>query len=84
MQHNWIKTLYYAERAVEVIKKKDYIWKLNGEYYIIRNIPFYVSENAEDSVDASVALKVATLKELMTENKIPKDIDFEKMKDVEY
>lgn len=65
--------------------KKDIEWTIEGTSYVIRNVPHEIYEGYDDGlIDMSVAIKVTALRDLMVENQIPHDFDYEVVKDVEF
>ncbi|MEK4025413.1 hypothetical protein [Sporosarcina sp. FSL W7-1283] len=65
--------------------KKDLEWTIEDTLYVIRNVPHEIYDGYDDGlIDMSVAIKVSMLRDLMVENKIPHDVDYEVVKDVEF
>lgn len=64
--------------------KKDMEWTIEDTTYVIRNVPHEMHEGYDEGlIDMSVAIKVSMLRDLMVENEIPHDVDYEVVKDLE-
>lgn len=63
---------------------KDFEWEMDGVKYRILNVPHYEID-AEESlyIDLDVALKMAIIRDLMVEGKIPLEVDYKEVEDVE-
>jgi hypothetical protein len=65
--------------------KKDLHWSILGKKYVVRNVPYEIYDaESEEFLDLDVVIKLAMIRDLMYENKIPHDIDFEEVADLEF
>lgn len=64
--------------------KKDIHWTMENVDYVVRNVPYEILD--EEVINLDVAIKLELIRELMYENEIPHDVDFDKVADlkVEY
>jgi hypothetical protein len=58
-------------------------WSILNEEYTVSNVPYLVIDG-EEFFDSNVSILLTTLKELMLENKISKDIDYAKLVGIEF
>lgn len=58
--------------------KKDFNWSVSGINYIVRNVPHEMS-NTEGgaSIDIGDAVKLGMIRDMMYENIIPHDVNFD-------
>ncbi|MFD2639132.1 hypothetical protein [Piscibacillus salipiscarius] len=62
---------------------KDVQWKINDSKYIIRNVPYLKADYDEEELfDLDVSLTITSLRDLMVENKIPNDVNYEDFADI--
>lgn len=67
----------------EHFRTTDVVWGSDENCFKISNVPFLELEDAEKEYYSSeVTLKLLLLKELMENGKVPKIIDFNKVKDI--
>lgn len=65
--------------------KRDFILEKDGKKYTIKNVPYEEYEaEGEEFVDAGVAVKLEMILVLMYDSKIPDEVDFEEIKDLEF
>lgn len=65
--------------------KTDIVWTMNEHEYIVRNVPYTKSAApGEDFFDVNIAITVTALRDLMHEGKIPSEVDFEEVADIEF
>ncbi|WP_164667746.1 hypothetical protein [Virgibacillus doumboii] len=65
--------------------KKDIHWKREECAYVIRNIPYLKADyDGEEMLDLDVSIAITTLRDLMIENAIPHDVDYEDYADIEF
>ncbi|WP_143565329.1 MULTISPECIES: hypothetical protein [unclassified Sporosarcina] len=64
---------------------KNIIWHIEQTEYVVRNVP-YVKHNAdgEQFIDANVAITITALRDLMADNLIPNDVNFEDFAHIEF
>ena len=55
---------------------RDIHWSISGTDYVIRNVPYEQIDN-EEYLDINVSIKITALRDLMFENAIPKDVNYE-------
>ena len=61
----------------------DYQWVIENTPYVIRNVPFERCEDGE-YFDIDTSTKIAAIRDLMYENEIPHDVNYEVVADLEY
>ena len=66
-----------------MVSKTDLHWIIGNTSYVIRNVP-YEQIHDEESFDMNTAIKITMLRDLMVEDKIPHDVDFESVVDFEF
>jgi hypothetical protein len=67
------------------IYKKDLHWQVAGHKYVLRNVPFVRSDyDEEEIIEFDVSIRVVALRDLMVDNELPHDINYEKYADIEF
>lgn len=66
------------------VYKKDLYWKVEGQKYVLRNVPFVQADYEEENADVDVSTKVMTMRELMLEAELPSDLNYEIYTDIEF
>lgn len=67
------------------IYKKDLYWEVASQKYVLRNVPFFQADyDEEEIVDLDVSIKVTALRDLMVENELPHDVNYEIYADIEF
>lgn len=56
---------------------------MSGKQYRIRNVP-YIIHNNDGCYWADVAIKLAMISDLMKEDSIKNDVDFEEVEDIDF
>ncbi|MBS4224168.1 hypothetical protein [Lederbergia citrea] len=65
--------------------KKDIIWNILEKKYIVRNVPYTVSDTEDEQfLDLDVSMRLTALRDLMFENEIPHDINYEDIAHIEF
>lgn len=65
--------------------RKDFSWSILGTNYVVRNVPYSVlPAEGEEFMSLGVSLKVAMIRDLMYENEIPHDVNFDDVADLEF
>lgn len=55
--------------------RKDMIWAVNGDTYMVQNVPHEIIDD-EEVLDLDTSMKLTALRDLMIIGKIPRTIDF--------
>ncbi len=58
-------------------------WSIYNNDYIIRNVPYEIIDS-EEVIDLDTSVKVTALRDLMVEEDIPKDVDFNDFDEIEF
>lgn len=67
------------------IYKKDLYWQVAGQEYVLRSVPFFQADyDEEEIVDHDVSIKVTELRDLMVEDELPHDVNYEIYADIEF
>lgn len=65
--------------------KKDIHWYIDETTYVFQNVPYLNADyDGEELLDLEVSITVTALRDLMLEDAIPHDIDYEDFADIEY
>ncbi|WP_243292963.1 hypothetical protein [Bacillus sp. FJAT-47783] len=65
--------------------KKDIHWQIADCAYVVRNVPYLKADyDGEEMLDLDVSVAVTTLRNLMVENVIVHDVDYEDFADIEF
>ncbi|MBS4178816.1 hypothetical protein [Lederbergia citrea] len=65
--------------------KKDITWNILDRKYIVRNVPYTVSDTEDEQfLDLDVSMRLTALRDLMFENEIPHDINYEDIAHIEF
>lgn len=65
--------------------KKDIQWQIEECAYVVRNVPYLKADyDEEEMLDLDVSIAVTTLRDLMVENAIPHEVDYEDFADIEF
>lgn len=62
------------------VKTKDVIWKIHNEEYAVRNVPYIMLD--EEVLSPNVSLKLTLIRDLMFDNEIPHDVNFNDVVDI--
>lgn len=62
--------------------KQDIRWSMKEKQCVIRNVPYQIISD-EKVLDLHVSLKVTTLRDLMWDDEIPFDVNYEDYNDIE-
>ncbi|GGM31697.1 hypothetical protein GCM10011351_17360 [Paraliobacillus quinghaiensis] len=67
------------------IYKKDLYWQVAGQEYVLRSVPFFQADyDEEEIIDFDVSIRVTALRDLMFEDELPHDINYETYSDIEF
>lgn len=61
--------------------KKDIIWSIDETVYHIRNVP-YIMHDDEEYLDLGVSFRIMTIRDLMVQNEIPHNVNYEDVADI--
>ena len=65
--------------------KKNIIWNIEQDEYIVRDVPcIKVDAEDEEFLDLDVSLTVAALRDLMVEELIPNDVNYDDFSHIEF
>lgn len=65
--------------------KKDIHWQIANTEYVVRNVPYLKDDSDEEEMlDLDVSITITTLRDLMVENAIPHDVDYEDFADIKF
>lgn len=65
--------------------RKDVDWRIANCEYVVRNVPYFKSNyDNEELLDMDVSIVITTLRDLMVENAIPHDVNYDDFADVEF
>ncbi|WP_226682138.1 hypothetical protein [Sutcliffiella horikoshii] len=65
--------------------KKDIVWQVNQENYIIHNVPYTLNNSkTEEYLDINVTITVTALRDLMVSEQLPSEINFDDFSDVKF
>lgn len=63
--------------------KKDIRWKISGSVYVVRNVPYLKAEyDGEELMEMDVSITLTALRDLMVEEAIPHDINYDDFADI--
>ncbi|HBI05156.1 MAG TPA: hypothetical protein DDY49_14135 [Paenibacillaceae bacterium] len=66
-------------------KTKDVTWSISGIEYIVRNVPYsMLSAIDSEFLDLDVSIRLTAIRDLMVENEIPHDINYEDLAHIEF
>lgn len=63
--------------------KKDIKWMLSSTEYVVKNVPV-IELDGEEFFDTNTSIVLLTMRDLMVENEIPKEVDFDKFKHIKF
>lgn len=63
--------------------KKDIKWILSSIDYVVKNVPV-IELDGEEFFDTNTSIVLLTLKDLMIENEIPNEVDFDDFKHIKF
>lgn len=65
--------------------RKDVDWRIANCEYVVRNVPYFKSNyDNEELLDMGVSMVITTLRDLMVENAISHDVNYDDFADVEF
>ncbi|TMN21729.1 hypothetical protein [Lentibacillus cibarius] len=72
-------------KSEPTVLKKDIYWQIADSAYVVRNVPYLKADyDGEEMLDLNVSIAITTLRDLMVENVIPHDVDYEDFADIEF
>ncbi|MGQ4668107.1 hypothetical protein ACUIJN_20210 [Metabacillus halosaccharovorans] len=64
---------------------KDIHWQIEECAYVVRNVPYLKADyDGEEMLDLDVSIALTTLRDLMVENAIPHDVNYDEFADIEF
>ncbi|PLR83591.1 hypothetical protein CVD25_17205 [Bacillus canaveralius] len=79
------KEVVLKVRSEPTMLKKDIIWRIDQTEYVVRNVPYVkLDADGEEFLDMDVSVTMTALRDLMVENEIPHDVDYEDFAHIEF
>lgn len=64
---------------------KDIHWQIADCKYVVRDVPYLIADyDSEELLDMDVSITVTTLRDLMVENAIPNEVNYNDFADIEF